>query len=72
MDELKRQLKSDARRHSSKLINKLAAVVELPELAIDAIHTEILYATMDGYRATMKLTRNGESENEQEETFGNR
>jgi hypothetical protein len=69
MQELKEQLKREARRHSSKLIARLGEVVDLPSIAKDSIHQEVLYSTMDGYRATMKHNRNGDG-NEQE-TNGN-
>jgi len=72
MDELKQELKSSARRHSNKLIKKIIQVYpELPEMAIDSIHQETLYATMDGYRETMKSVRNGDTY-EQEQAAGNR
>lgn len=65
MEELKEQLKRDARRHSNKLIKRVKEVTpSLPMLAIDSIHQEILYATMDGYRTTMKQNRNGEIQND--------
>lgn len=69
MLELKEQLKIEARRHSNKLIKKIDEVSKLPAIAKDSIHQEVLYATMDGYRTTMKLTRNGERN--EEETTGN-
>ncbi len=71
MDELKEQLKRDARRHANKLIKKLSQVLDLPDLATDSIHQEFLYATMDGYRTTMKITRNGDMKHDAEETNGN-
>ena len=70
MDELKLELKREARRHSSKLIKKMKQVITVPSLVEDSIHQEVLYATMDGYRATMKTTRNGET-NENNERNGN-
>ena len=71
MQELKEQLKSDARRHSNKLVKKISQVVKLPDIAADSIDQEVLYATLDGYRTTMKLTRNGEMQNDTEENSGN-
>jgi len=64
MVELKKQLNRDARRHSNKLIDKLSQVIDMPDMAIDSIHQELLYATMDGYRTTMKQTRNGDLKND--------
>ncbi len=74
MDELKQELKREARRHSNKLISKMEQVIDVPLMVQDSIHQEVLYATMDGYRTTMKITRNGESENDNEENHptGNR
>ena len=74
MQDLKEQLKRDARRHSNKLVKKIGAVIDLPEIAADSIHQEVLYSTMDGYRTTMKLTRNGDMKHgtEQEDTRGNK
>jgi hypothetical protein len=60
MEELKSQIKRDSRRHSKKLITKLKQVVELPEIIEDRIHQEVLYASQDAYRTTMKRTRNGD------------
>jgi hypothetical protein len=62
---LKEQLKSEANRHSKKLISKLSQIVELPDCAKDSIRQEVLYSTMDGYRVTMK-NRNGGSVNDKE------
>ena len=64
MDELKENLKREARRHSNKLVKKISQVIDVPELIADSIHQEVLYATMDGYRATVKTIRNGDK-NEQ-------
>jgi hypothetical protein len=75
MVELKRNLKLDARRHSNKLVGKIRAVLpDFPEIAEDAIHQEVLYATMDGYRTTMQnITRNGENNaQDEQDTIGNR
>lgn len=60
MDELKQQIKRDSRRHSNKLIGKIKQVVDLPDMVEDRIHQEVLYASQDAYRTTMKLTRNGD------------
>lgn len=69
MVKLKKTLKQDARRHSSKLVGKILGILpDLPELAEDAIHQEILYATMDGYRKTMKYQSEKENQNGQDET----
>ena len=73
MEYLKEELKRDARRHSNKLIAKMEQIIDVPVMVQDSIHQEILYATMDGYRTTMKLTRNGETENDNtQERTGNR
>ena len=71
MDDLKSTLKQEARRHSKKLVKKICQVIDLPEIAIDGIHQEVLFATMDGYRATMKHNRNGD-QHDTNETRGNR
>lgn len=69
MLDLKEQLKIEARRHSTKLFKKIEELPEVsfPSIVMDAIRQEILYATMDGYRATMKHNRNGEHHEEEQE-----
>ena len=61
MDDLKLELKREARRHSNKLIKKINAIIDLPELIEDRIHQEMHYTILDGYRAVMKATRNGDT-----------
>jgi hypothetical protein len=51
---LKEELKQSANRHARKLTDKLLQVVALPDVAKDSIRQEMEYATMDGYRITMK------------------
>lgn len=66
MDELKRNLKQDARRHSNKLVGKILGILpDFPEIAADAIHQEVLYATLDGYRTTMKHQSEKETDNDE-------
>ncbi len=51
---MKEELKQSANRHARKLTDKLMQVVDLPDVAKDSIRQEMEYATMDGYRITMK------------------
>jgi len=59
--DLKQELKSSAHRHTVKLLEKIEEIVDLPAIAKDAIRQELDYATMDGYRITMRSFRNGGS-----------
>lgn len=68
---MKIELKQSGNRHSRKLIQKLLEIVDLPAVAQDSIRQELEYATMDGYRITMKYNRNGET-NDQEEQKADR
>lgn len=56
---LKQELKSIAYRHSKKLLDKINPVIRLPDIVCESIQREIEYATLDGYRETMKYIRNG-------------
>lgn len=60
---MKQELKQSGNRHAKRLIKKLA-FLDLPEVVFDSIHKEMEYATMDGYRITMKNNRNGENNEE--------
>jgi len=64
MDELKQELKREARRHSNKLIKKIGQVLDLPDLVQDSIHQEVVFATMDGMRMTLKINRKGDPEHD--------
>jgi len=64
MDELKQELKREARRHSNKLIKKIGQVLDLPDLVQDSIHQEVVFATMDGMRMTLKINRKGDTEHD--------
>jgi len=68
---MKNELKQSANRHARKLIKKLA-VLGLPDLAHDSIRQELEYATMDGYRITMRHQSETETVNEQDEDRFNR
>lgn len=57
---MKTELKQSANRHARKLIQKLSQVLDLPDMAQDSIRQECEYATMDGYRITMKHNRKGD------------
>lgn len=70
--QMKEELKQSANRHARKLIDKLSQIIELPDVAKDSIRQEFDYATMDGYRITMKHNRNGENYAQGEESTGNR
>lgn len=62
---MKDQLKQSAIRHAERLIGKMSEVIQVPEVIQDAIRKEVEYATMDGYRITMRHTnRNGATEND--------
>jgi len=70
---MKDELKYSANRHARKLIKKLSAVLDLPDLAHDSIRQELEYATLDGYRITMKHTQSEkETSNDDEEPNYNR
>ena len=70
---MKDELKYSANRHARRLIKKLSSVMDLPELAVDSIHKELEYGTMDGYRITMRnLNSEKEPENDDEEINYNR
>jgi len=59
---MKDELKQSASRHALRLIDKIAAVIDVPEIVADSIKREMEYATMDGYRITMRNSnRNGDS-----------
>ena len=61
---MKDELKQSAVRHSHRLIDRISQVIDVPEIVADSIRREIEYATMDGYRITMRnATRNGGQEN---------
>lgn len=59
---MKDELKKSGYRHATRLIEKISEVVDLPSVVKDAIRQEMDYATMDGYRVTMKHIRNGEED----------
>jgi len=67
---LKIELKQSGNRHARKLIKKLLTVIDLPELAHDSIRQEFEYATLDGYRLTMKHLSEMETDND-DDTRGN-
>ena len=61
---MKDELKQSALRHSDRVISKITEVMQIPEIVSDSIRREMEYATMDGYRITMRnLNRNGEQQN---------
>ena len=61
ISDMKNELKQTANRHAIKLVRKLREVMTLPEIAEDSIRKELEYATLDGYRETMKyINRNGD------------
>jgi len=57
---LNEELKSSARRHSKRLIDKMKEIGDVPAVVQDSIRTEMEYATKDGYRITARHFRNGE------------
>jgi hypothetical protein len=62
---MKDELKQSAVRHSDRVISKITEVMQIPEIVSDSIRREMEYATMDGYRITMRnLNRNGEYKDE--------
>jgi hypothetical protein len=67
---MKQELEKSSNRHAERLLADLSEVMELPRIATERIRREINYATMDGYRITMKF-RNGGMEYD-EEISGNR
>jgi|TARA_R100000049_G_C1899885_1_gene50269 hypothetical protein len=67
--DMKTELKHSSNRHSERLLADLGEIMDIPKIAVDRIRREVEYATMDGYRITMK-SRNGDTENEKE-TNGN-
>lgn len=65
---MKDELKQSGHRHATKLIAKISEVITVPELVQDAIRKEMEYATLDGYRITMRHNRNGgRNDTEQDE-----
>ena len=64
--QTKEELKQSGNRHARKLIAKLSEVIELPAMAQDSIRQECEYATMDGYRITMKSLSEKENDNADE------
>ena len=74
MDNLKEELKRESRRHSKKLIKHIDELIPLPELVKNQIHQEVLYAVLDGYRATAKAlsNRNGENQHGTQSISGNK
>lgn len=69
---MKAELKQSGNRHARKLIKKLSEIIDLPAVAQDSIRQELEYATMDGYRITMKHQTAMEIEDEQDENRFNR
>jgi len=67
IDELKKELRIDARRHSTKLVGKIIKTIpdDFRELVEEAVHQEVLYATMDGYRTTMRHLSETETDNDE-------
>lgn len=61
---MKDELKRSSERHSSRLISDLAEVIDLPNIAVDRIRREVDYATMDGYRITMKHNTEKDKDND--------
>jgi hypothetical protein len=68
---MKVELKQSSNRHSERLLADLREIMDIPKIAVDRIRREVEYATMDGYRITMK-SRNGDTENDNKENAGNR
>ena len=64
---MKTELKLSGNRHARKLIKKLSEIIDLPFVAQDSIRQECEYATMDGYRLTMKYQSEKEIGHEQED-----
>lgn len=63
---MKEELKRSGYRHGQRLIQKITEVVDIPSVIKDAILKEMEYATLDGYRITMKNNRNGEVDDNSE------
>lgn len=63
----KEELKQSAKSHSRKLISNLSEVIEFPRALHAAVEREVEYATMDGYRITMKH----KGENHEQDQIGN-
>jgi len=62
---MKIDLKQSGNRHARKLIKKLSeGGYDLPDLVHDSIRQEFEYATMDGYRITMRHQSETESDND--------
>ena len=65
---MKDELKNSAKRHAHRLILKMQEIADVPPVVQDSTRREMEYATMDGYRITMKHI--GESDETEER--GNR
>ena len=64
---MKIDLKQSGNRHARRLIKKLSEIIDLPAVAQDSIRQECEYATMDGYRITMK--HQSEKETDHDNTY---
>lgn len=70
---MKLELKKNANRHAERLLSSMREVITVPKVVEDCIRREIEYATMDGYRITMRNEpRNGENNAQQDDSIGNR
>lgn len=67
---MKTELKQSGYRHATKLIAKMSEIIDVPEIVKDAIRIEMEYATLDGYRITMRNTRNGDRNDDQQDPIG--
>ena len=67
---MKEELKNSAKRHAHRLIKKMQELEDVPSVVQDSIRREMEYATMDGYRITMKHI--SEKEEYDEDSYGNR
>jgi len=66
---MKAELKQSGNRHARRLIKKLSeGGYNLPELVHDSIRQEFEYATLDGFRITMKHKTEKEMEDEENES----
>jgi len=61
---MKDELKISGNRHARRLIAKLDEILDLPQVAYDSIRKELEYATMDGYRITMRHQSETETVND--------
>jgi len=60
MEEIKKEVRASSKNHARKLMKKLEQIMDLPDPAKDSIYKELEYASLDGYRITMRILNEDE------------